>query len=136
MLAKIKRTGTQLSVGAMTLFLGAQSAFAATGDDSTTLKVGGEDKAIEKVPLLGGTDNSLMDIIGKIINIILIVVGVLAVIYLIYGGIMYVTAGGDAEKANKGRIAITNAIIGIIIIMLALALYNFVIGGATTGEVT
>ena len=127
MLAKIKQTGTQLVVGAMTLFLGAQSALA-----QGAAVIPGSETPVEAIPVLSGT--SLCQL--QIINVLLVVVGILAVIYLIYGGIMYITAGGDAEKANKGRVAITNAIIGIVIIMLALAIYNFVIQGVRSGDVT
>jgi len=129
MLAKIKQTGTQLVVGAMTLFLGAQSALA-----QGAAVIPGSETPVEAIPVLSGT--SLTQLIEQIINVLLVVVGILAVIYLIYGGIMYITAGGDAEKANKGRVAITNAIIGIVIIMLALAIYNFVIQGVRSGDVT
>ncbi len=72
-------------------------------------------------------DVSIRDTISFIVNIILAIVGILAVIYLIYGGILYITAGGDAEKAGKGRTAITNAIIGIVIILASLIIYNGVV---------
>lgn len=136
MLAKIGQVGTMFSIGAMTLFLGAQHALAQNVTGGSSVTPGGTpntDITIKKVPILGG---SLTNMIGNIVNVILVVVGILAVIYLIYGGIMYVTAGGDAEKASKGRVAITNAIIGIVIIMLALAIYNFVIQGVQTGSGT
>lgn len=72
----------------------------------------------------GGGINQL---IGNIVNIALYFIGIIAVIYLIWGGVTYITAGGDAEKAGKGRIAITNAIIGIIIVVASLVIYNAVI---------
>lgn len=73
------------------------------------------------------TGDSLETIVSRIIGIILIVVGILVVVYLIYGGILYITAGGDADKAGKGRTAITNAIIGLIIVIVSYAIYNFVL---------
>ncbi|MFH1854889.1 MAG: hypothetical protein ABH810_00530 [bacterium] len=69
----------------------------------------------------------LRQTIYSVINVFLAIAGILAVVYLIYGGVLYITAGGDAEKAGKGRIAITNAIIGIVIILAALIIYNGVI---------
>jgi len=72
-------------------------------------------------------DVGLYELISKIVNTVLIIVGIVAVLYLVYGGVTYITAGGDAEKATKGRTTITNAIIGIIVIAAALAIYNFVI---------
>ena len=55
-------------------------------------------------------------IISTVLTWFLVLAGAIAVIYLIYGGILYITAGGDAEKATKGRTALINAVIGIIII--------------------
>lgn len=83
-----------------------------------------------KIPALQplGWDTGTADltlIVPSILNIIFGILGFLAVAYLIYGGVLYITAGGDAEKAGKGKVAITNAIIGIIIILLAVAIYNF-----------
>ncbi len=68
----------------------------------------------------------LLDVIAAGINAFLLLAGSIAVIYLIYGGVLYITAGGDAEKATKGRTALINAIIGIIIILAAFAIANFV----------
>lgn len=67
------------------------------------------------------------DVINNIVNLILYAAGALAVVYLIWGGLTYITAGGDAEKASKGRVAITNAIIGIAIIVGALTIYKLAI---------
>jgi hypothetical protein len=86
------------------------------------------------IPLLEGSPG---EVINRIVNAFLWVMGVVAIIYLIWGGMTYITAGGDAEKAGKGRVAITNAIIGIIIVALALVIYRAVIGGLTnTNSVT
>ena len=68
-----------------------------------------------------------MDVLGNILNWILILAGAIAVIYLVYGGILYITAGGDAEKATKGRTAVINAVIGIVIILLALLIVTWVV---------
>lgn len=61
--------------------------------------------------------------------------GALVVVYLIYGGILYITAGGDAEKATKGRTAVINAVIGLVIVLLALVLIKWVasaVGGGSS----
>jgi hypothetical protein len=68
-----------------------------------------------------------------VINIALYVGGGIAVIYLIYGGITYVTAGGDQEKATQARTIIVNAIIGIIIIALALVMVTWATGALRSG---
>lgn len=73
-----------------------------------------------------GTNQDFKTYVGKLIAWLLVLTAVLAVAFLVYGGIMYITAGGDAEKATKGRTAVVNAIIGVIIVVLAYAIVNWV----------
>lgn len=68
----------------------------------------------------------LTGLVTKILVWLFAFAGIIAVIYLIYGGILYITAGGDAEKATKGRTALVNAIIGIVIITLAIVIVMWV----------
>jgi hypothetical protein len=117
----IRKVVTTLGAGAAMSLLMAQSAMAQLGRSDI--------KAIQ--PERGSVN--LIDVIMKGLNLFLWVVGLLAVIYLIYGGVLYITAGGDAEKANKGRTAITNAVIGIVIVVLALVIFNFAVS-IPTGE--
>ena len=74
---------------------------------------------------LNGTDAS-----GKITNIINGVVGALgivAVVVIIIGGILYMTSSGDAGKVKKAKDTILYGIIGLVICALAYAIVNFVI---------
>jgi len=61
------------------------------------------------------------------INIALGLVSVLAVAFLIYGGFLYITSGGNEESAERGKKVITNAIIGLVIIIFSFAIVNVVI---------
>ncbi len=56
---------------------------------------------------------------GNISQIILGVTGSLALLMFVYGGFLLVTSGGSQESVSKGKKAITNAVIGILIIMTA-----------------
>lgn len=81
------------------------------------------------VPTIAPTPNANLNIktiVGVAVNWVLYFAGAIAIIYLFYGGILYITAGGDAEKATKGRTALINAVIGIVIIFLALAIIRLV----------
>jgi threonine/homoserine/homoserine lactone efflux protein len=51
--------------------------------------------------------------------------GALAVIYLIWAGIQYIQAGGDASKAKAARASIINAIIGIVVILSTYTIIRF-----------
>ena len=63
----------------------------------------------------------------QVTNTILYVVGVVAVIMLIIGGIKYVVSGGDAKKVTDAKNTVLYAIIGLVICFLAFAIVNFVI---------
>lgn len=63
----------------------------------------------------------------KVTNTILYIVGIIAVIMLIVGGIKYVLSGGDAKKVTDAKNTILYAIIGLVICFLAFAIVNFVI---------
>lgn len=68
-------------------------------------------------------------LIGKIINAVLGIVGSLALIMFIYGGFTWMLAAGNAEKVKKGKDIIIWATIGLIVIFSAYALVKFVISG-------
>ena len=71
------------------------------------------------------------------IKVIIAAVGFgIAVIILIWGGIAYMTAGGNDEKATKARKLIVNAIIGIAIIFAATFILNLVEGLLIGGGIT
>ena len=72
-----------------------------------------------------GTEN-LPTMIGKIVGALLSFVGVLFLILMIYGGIMWMTARGNEQQVEKARSLIVAAIIGIIITLAAYAITMFV----------
>jgi hypothetical protein len=76
---------------------------------------------------LPGKYTNIMDLLVDIINFLLAGIGASAVIAIIYSGIMIITAGGDPEKAAKGRRNLTWAIIGVIIAALCIVIVNYVI---------
>ncbi len=89
-----------------------------------------------RFPNLRFLDSNLgfITIATRAVNFLLILAGIIAVIYLVYGGLLYITAGGDAEKATKGRTALINAVIGIVIILLALVIVTWVARIVQTGS--
>ncbi len=66
-----------------------------------------------------------------VVRIVLEVAAVLAVIYLIYSGILYLTAAGNPDAAKKGQQGLVNAIIGIVIIILAYVIVTVIASTVT-----
>lgn len=65
-------------------------------------------------------------LISSILDPVLLIAGGLAVVALIYSGIMYFTAYGDEAKAKLAKRNSTWAIIGIVIIVLSYTLVAFI----------
>ena len=97
----------------------------------------GAKEVIEGVNKVGGGGDGLTvwGVVSAIINVALWVIGVLAVGFIIYGGIKYSMSAGDASKVKSAKDTIMYAVVGLIVAILAYAIVNFVIG-AFTGDKT
>ncbi|MDP2631064.1 MAG: hypothetical protein Q8P56_06710 [Candidatus Uhrbacteria bacterium] len=65
--------------------------------------------------------------VGGIVSAILGIVGVVFLILIVYGGILWMLAEGDDTKVGKARGLIFHAIIGLILVFSAYAITNFVV---------
>lgn len=105
----------------MPLFVKAQAPSDGLGDLKNT--------AGNSIPTAGVTINAQADVIvliARIIDWALYLSGAIAVIFVIIGGYRYLTAGGNEEAATKGKNSVINAIIGLVIIMLAYVIITVV----------
>jgi len=68
--------------------------------------------------------NSLGTLIDVVMTFLMGFIGVIAVVYLVYSGFKYVTAGGDSKKAGEAKEGITHAIIGIAIALIGFLLVD------------
>lgn len=73
-------------------------------------------------------NNNIYQIAGKIINVVLGFLGIVLLAYMLYAGFLWMTSGGETEKAEQARTMIGNAVIGLIIIVSAFAISTFVLG--------
>lgn len=70
-----------------------------------------------------GAPTDLGVFIGGAIKIFIIVAAVALLIYLLWGAFDWITSGGEKEKLEKARNKMTQAVIGIIIVIFVLALF-------------
>lgn len=75
----------------------------------------------------GVTQYSAAQIMGAVINAFLSILGVIFIILIILAGYNWMTARGDEEKVTKAKDTITRAIIGLIIVIGAFAIWIFVL---------
>lgn len=79
----------------------------------------------------GDASGKVNDLIALVINIFSIVVGVVAVIMIIIGGLKYITSSGDSNNVTSAKNTILYAIIGLVVVALAQFIVKFVLAKAT-----
>lgn len=79
------------------------------------------------------TGTNLSGVASKIVNIFSIIVGIVAVLMIIYGGFRYITSGGASDKVGSAKNTLIYAVIGLIVVALAQLIVHYVINTATTG---
>lgn len=72
---------------------------------------------------LAGPDGLLI----KLTNIVAYIAGIAAIIMIIISGINFMTASGDPAKVSSARSSLTNAIIGLVVIIMAKAIITYVV---------
>ncbi|MFC1612967.1 hypothetical protein ACFL23_01410 [Patescibacteria group bacterium] len=81
-------------------------------------------------------EDSLYSTIGYFVQIVLSVIGVLLMILIIYAGFLWMGAQGNEEQITKAKAYIQNAIIGVIIVLMAYSITYFImakLSGAVAG---
>ncbi|MCK4968359.1 MAG: hypothetical protein KAS12_04850 [Candidatus Aenigmarchaeota archaeon] len=86
----------------------------------------------ETIADTGLTTTSLPQVIGNILKVVLSFLGLIALIIIVFGGFMWMTAGGAEEKVKKAKDLMINGVIGLVIIVLAYAIAGFIIESIIT----
>ena len=73
-------------------------------------------------------------IISNVVLTLLNMVGVIFLILIIYGGIQWMTSGGNEQRIEKAKKILLNATVGLIIIILAYAITYFVVEGIVNAQ--
>lgn len=76
------------------------------------------------VPNIAADDNAWQ----RLVSIAFIAIGAMAVLFLVIGGIMYITSNGDQSQIQRAKNTILYAVVGIIVSLLAFTIVQFVLG--------
>ncbi len=75
----------------------------------------------------GTSPTDFAKLMHNVINTILIVLGMIAVIMIVIGGIRYTTSNGDSSQVQAAKNTVLYAVVGLVIAIMAYAIVNFVI---------
>ncbi|MDD4994946.1 MAG: Ig-like domain-containing protein [Patescibacteria group bacterium] len=101
---------------------------------ATPTIVGAVDVGLEPVgEAIGASQTDIRVIVARIINVALGLLAVIALSLTLYGGFLWMTAGGVEERVEKAKKVLTNAAIGLAIILMSWAITYFVFS-ALLGE--
>ena len=81
-----------------------------------------------------GDNTSLGGIATKIVNLLSVIVGVIAVIMIIFGGFRYITSGGDSGNVSTAKNTLIYAIVGLVIVALAQFIVHFVLNNVNVSS--
>ena len=73
------------------------------------------------------SQDSLQKILKNVINTIFYILGIIAVIMIIIGGIRYTTSNGDSQQIKSAKDTVLYSVIGLVVGLLAFAIVNFVL---------
>lgn len=111
-------------------FLSFNLVIATSSTDEGTNGTGSQDQVSSPTSLnnpLGTSEPE--EIIANVINTVFGIVGSLALLMFIYGGLVWMTSSGNKEMIEKGKKTIIWAAIGLVIIFASYALVRFLIVG-------
>jgi multisubunit Na+/H+ antiporter MnhB subunit len=133
-----KVSAALLIVPALVLSLGAAPVYAQTATGCDVVTTGGISHGAECAKPTNAPSQLFgpNSIFVTVTNIMLFIIGAIAVIMLIIGGIRYVVSAGDQNAVTSAKNTILYAIIGIVVAFLAYAAVNFVSSQLTAGTTT
>lgn len=81
--------------------------------------------------LNGSPTNLNSSTIGSLLGTVYLIAGIVAVVVMVIGGIRYTTSNGDSGQIQSAKNTIFYAVIGLVVIILASAITQFIISGVS-----
>lgn len=105
-------------------------------DYSTTLaQFGLENFSDDSDNAFFSANQSIPETVTRIISIVIGVIGVILLVMLIYGGVLYATSSGNQDQVDRGKKVLTYSFIGIIIVAISFAITNYVVVGLFSDDI-
>ena len=92
------------------------------------------DLGLQYATATGLTTTDIRTTIARVISIFLGLLGIIAVGLILYAGFVWMTAAGNEEKILQAKKIMTNAVIGLVIIMSAFGIVQFILRAITGAD--
>ncbi|MFA5420937.1 MAG: hypothetical protein WC280_02865, partial [Patescibacteria group bacterium] len=99
--------------------------------DTTSTTTDGMGQVVTKYAMGDYELNDVLRVGVRVTKIILGVVGSLALLFFVYGGVMFLISAGSSDKVSKAKGIIVNAVIGLAIVFLSYLIVQFVMNALT-----
>ncbi|HEX3568541.1 MAG TPA: pilin [Candidatus Saccharimonadales bacterium] len=110
------------------------SASAATVDIAKNLGCGANLSTDQTSCTTTSGTNRIQSIVTDVVNIFSVIVGIVSVIMIIWGGFKYITSGGDSGNISAAKNTIVYALIGLVVVALAQFIVQFVLNKVTNAS--
>ena len=115
------------SVGAINVFQNCPDGGAAGGTGGTSAG-GGSGAANSSGDLCGAAvQDDFPTMMKTVISIILFILGIIAVLMIVIGGVRYTTSNGESQQIKSAKDTIMYSVIGLIVAIMAYAIVGFII---------
>lgn len=88
----------------------------------SSFNIGLESQVASRVSI----NDDLGSFISRVISAIIIMAGIAAFLYMILGGVKWITSGGEKDKITDARDKVTQAIVGLAVVAAAWAIFRLV----------
>ena len=89
--------------------------------------ISGQCKGVTDSKVCSDQNDKSDGFVGKIVNTLIFIVGILSVVMIIGGGLLYVLSGGDSGNVTRAKNTVLYAVIALIVALLAYAIVNWVV---------
>ena len=101
--------------------------FVALPTTTFALNYDSAEQAASATSEVGFTTASLTGFIGTMISALLGILGVIFLVLTIYAGLLWMTAGGNADNVKKAKAILLNSVVGLVIVLSSYAIAATVI---------
>lgn len=123
------------SIIAAALTLSSMLAVAAIWQPQSVVAASGIEQVRQGAKSAQTGDDSTSDIpsmVQRVVNVMLFVLGAVAVIMIVLGGIKFTTSNGNPEQIKSAKNTIMYSVVGLVVAIMAYAIVNFVVTQITS----